>query len=166
MFSHAENLKRVFNLKSLRKRAKALIRPADAEKTREIINRYGRERHKQETLYHKNYAARVEKALQVRIDKAGAKNLTLQHRMFGNDNFDKATLTRAAHNDVQHDHARRIAQLETSENQELDTLVATAEQRQTKRSETREAPKKSFARATDRRNGSERRMPRNRSPSR
>lgn len=158
MSSHAENLKRVFDLASLRKRAKALIRPVDAEKTREIINRYGRERHKKETLYHKDYAARVEKALQARIDKAGANDVTLKHRLFGSDNFNKATLTRVAHRDVQHDHARRMTHLEQRETQELDTLVATTDQRQSKRSEARETPKESFARATNRRNGGERRQ--------
>jgi hypothetical protein len=151
MNSHAENLKRVFNLASLRKRAKALIRPADAEKTREIINRYGRERHKQETAYHKSYEGRFKLALQARIDKAGAKDLTLKHRMFGSDNFDKTALTRAAHRDVQHDHTRRMAQLEQRETQELDTLVATAEQRDVVQQHLRENPRKDFQRATDRR---------------
>ncbi len=158
MPNHAENLKRVFNRASLRKRVKALIRPADAEKTREIINRYGRETHKQETAYHKDYAARFKLALQARIDKAGAKDITLKHRMFGSDNFDKAALTRAAHRDVQHDHARRMAHLERSETQELDTLVATAEQRQSTRIKTRDTPKEGFARATNRRGGVERRQ--------
>lgn len=162
MPSTGENLKRVFNLASLRKRAKALLRPADAEKTREIINRYAREANKQEKLYRRDYKSRVEKALQARINKAGAKDLTLKHRLFGSDNFDKAALTRAARRDVQHDHARRMAHLERGETRELDTLVATAEQRQAHKSETHATPKESlvkenFKRATNRRSGIERR---------
>lgn len=158
MPSSSENVKRVFELATLRKRAQSLSRPADLEKMSEITRRYERETNKQEKLYRRDYKSRVEKALQARIDKAGAKDLTLKHRLFGSDNFDKSALTRAAHRDVQHDHARRMAHLECSETQELDTLVAKAEQRQSQRSEKRETPKEIFARATNRRMGGERRQ--------
>jgi hypothetical protein len=50
-----------------------------------------------------------------------------------------------------------MAQLETSENQELDTLVVTAEQRDALTKEQREKPRKDFQRAADRRAGPERR---------
>ncbi|MGJ8629107.1 MAG: hypothetical protein ACSHXB_19270 [Sulfitobacter sp.] len=163
MPSTTENVKRVFNLATMRNRAKGLSRPADLEKLSEITRRYEREANKQEKLYRRDYKSRVEKALQARINKAGAKDLTLKHRLFGSDNFDKAALTRAARRDVQHDHARRMAHLERGETRELDTLVATAEQRQAQSSERRETPKESlakenFARATTRRSGVERRQ--------
>ncbi|MCF6317595.1 MAG: hypothetical protein L3J30_15270 [Marinosulfonomonas sp.] len=157
MSSITEDLKRTFDLASFRQSAKNLTRAADLEKMSEITKRYAFEANKQEKLYKRDYKTRVEKALQARIDKAGAKNLTLKHRLFGSDNFDKSALTRQAHRDVQHDHARRMAQLETSENQELDTLVSTAEQRDALTKEQREKPRKDFQRATDRRAGPERR---------
>ena len=158
MSSTTENVKHVFELATLRKQAQNLTRPADLEKMHEITRRYEREGNRQEKLYRQDYDARVNKALQVRIDKAGAKDLNIKHRLFGSDNFDKAALTRAAHRDVQHDHARRMAHLQRSETKELDTLVTTAEQRQSLKSEAREAPKESFARATTRRKGMERRQ--------
>ena len=157
MSSITGDLKRTFGLATMRQRVKSLTRPVDLEKASEITTRYEREVNKQEKLYKRDYKTRVEKALQARIDKAGAKNLTLKHRLFGSDNFDKSALTRQAHRDVQHDHSRRMAQLETSENQELDTLVVTAEQRDALTKEQREKPRKDFQRATDRRAGPERR---------
>lgn len=157
MSSITEDLKRTFGLATMRQRVKSLTRPVDLEKAHEITKRYAREVNKQEKLYKRDYKARVEKALQARINKAGAKDLTFKHRLFGSDNFDKAALTRQAHLDVQHDHSRRMAQLETSENQELDTLVVTAEQRDALTKEQREKPRKDFQRATERRRGRERR---------
>ena len=157
MSSITGDLKRTFGLATMRQRVKSLTRPVDLEKAHEITKRYAREVNKQEKLYKRDYKTRIEKALQARIDKAGAKNLTLKNRLFGSDNFDKSALTRQAHRDVQHDHARRMAQLETSENQELDTLVSTAEQRDALTKEQREKPRKDFQRAADRRAGPERR---------
>lgn len=157
MSSITGDLKRTFGLATMRQRVKSLTRPVDLEKAHEITKRYERETNKQEKLYKRDYKTRVDKALQVQIDKAGAKNLTLKHRLFGSDNFDKAALTRQAHRDVQHDHSRRMAQLETRENQELDTLVSTAEQRDALIKEQREKPRKDFQRATDRRARPERR---------
>ena len=151
MSSITEDLRRTFSLATMRQRVKSLTRPVDLEKAHEITKRYAREVNKQEKLYKRDYKTRVEKALQARIDKAGAKNLTLKHRLFGSDNFDKAALTRQAHRDVQHDHARRMAQLEIRETQELDTLVATAEQRDAAKQYLREKPRKDFKRATERR---------------
>jgi hypothetical protein len=126
MSNITEDLKRTFDLASFRQRAKNLTRPADLEKMSEITKRYAREVNKQEKLYKRDYKSRVEKALQVRIDKAGVKDRTLKHRLFGSDNFDKSALTRQAHRDVQHDHSRRISQLASRETQELDVLVSTA----------------------------------------
>jgi len=157
MSSITEDLKRTFDLASFRQRAKNLTRPADLEKMSEITKRYAREGNKQEKLYKRDYKTRVEKALQVRIDKAGVKDRTLKHRLFGSDNFDKSALTRQAHRDVQHDHSRRISQLASRETQELDTLVVTAEQRDALTKEQREKPRKDFQRAADRRAGPERR---------
>jgi hypothetical protein len=141
----------------MRQRVKSLTRPVDREKAHEITKRYARETNKQEKLYKRDYETRIEKALQARIDKAGAKNLTLKHRLFGSDNFDKAALTRQAHRDVQHDHSRRMAQLETSEAQELNVLVSTDEQRESAKQQLREKPIKDFQRATVRRSKPDRR---------
>ena len=102
-------------------------------------------------------ATRVEKALQARIDKAGVKDRSFKHRLFGSDNFDKSALTRQAHRDVQHDHARRMSQLASGETRELDALVSTAEQRDATKQELREKARDDFQRATDRRAGSARR---------
>ncbi|MGR3661001.1 MAG: hypothetical protein ACU0CA_07405 [Paracoccaceae bacterium] len=71
MSSITEDLKRTFDLASFRQRAKNLTRPADLEKMNEITKRYARKVNKQEKLYKRDYKTRVEKALQVRIDKAG-----------------------------------------------------------------------------------------------
>lgn len=157
MSSITGDLKRTFGLATMRQRVKSLTRPVDLEKAHEIIKRYAREVNKQEKFYIRDYKTRIEKALQARIDKAGAKNLTLKHRLFGSDNFDKSALTRQAHRDVQHDHARRISQLASRETHELDTLVSTAEQRDVAKQHLREKPRKDFQRATERRKGPGRR---------
>lgn len=151
MSSITEDLKRTFDLASLRQRAKSFSRPADWEKADEITKRYSRETNKQEKLYRRDYKTRVEKALQARIDKAGAKDRTLKHRLFGSDNFDKAALMRQAHRDVQHDHNRRMSQLASRETQELNILVSTAEQRDATTQQLREKPRKDFQRAANRR---------------
>jgi len=157
MSSITEDLKRTFDLASLRHRAKSLTRPADWEKASEITKRYSHETSKQTILYRSDYKTRIEKALQARIDKAGAKERTFKHRLFGSDNFDKSALTRQAHRDVQHDHNRRMSQLASSETQELNVLVSTAEQRDASKQQLREKPRKDFQRATDRRMGPGRR---------
>lgn len=157
MSSITEDLKRTFDLASLRQRAKSLMRPADLEKMSEITKRYAREGNKQEKLYERDYTSRVEKALQVRIDKAGVKDRTLKHRLFGSDNFDKSALTRQAQRDVQQDHARRMSQLASSETRELDALVSSAEQRDANMQQLRDKPRDDFQLATDRRSGLERR---------
>ncbi|MCF6317104.1 MAG: hypothetical protein L3J30_12665 [Marinosulfonomonas sp.] len=157
MSSITEDLKQTFGLATLRQRAKSLTRPADWEKANEITMRYAFEANKQGKLYKHDYKIRVEKALQVRIDKAGVKDRTLKHRLFGSDNFDKSALTRQAHRDVQHDHSRRMSQLEARETQELDVLVSTAEQRDATKQELRAKTRDDFQRATDRRAGPERR---------
>ncbi len=157
MSSITEELKRTFDLASLRQRAKSLTRPADLEKMSEITKRYSRESSKQTKLYNRDYKTRVEKALQARIDKAGVKDRTLKHRLFGSDNFDKFALTRQAHRDVQHDHSRRMSQLASSETQELDVLVSTAEQRDSTKQELRDKTRDDFEYATDRRTGPARR---------
>ena len=157
MSSITEDLKRTFDLASLRQRAKSLTRPADLEKMSEITKRYAREGNKQEKLYKRDYTTRVEKALQARIDKAGVKDRSFKHRLFGSDNFDKSALTRQAHRDVQHDHARRMSQLASGETRELDALVSTAEQRDATKKELRDKTRDDFQRATDRRAGPARR---------
>ncbi len=157
MSSITEDLKRTFDLVSFRQRAKSLSRPADLEKMSEITKRYAFEANKQEKLYQRDYKTRVEKALQARIDKAGAKDRSFKHRLFGSDNFDKSALTRQAHRDVQHDHSRRISQLASGETQELDVLVSTAEQRDATKQQLRDKTRDDFQRATDRRAGPERR---------
>ena len=157
MSSITADLKRTFDLASLRHRAKSLTRPADWEKANEITKRYARETSKQEKLYKRDYITRVEKALEARIDKAGVKDRTFKHRLFGSDNFDKSALTRQAHRDVQHDHSRRISQLASRETQELNVLVSTAEQRDSAKQQLREKPIKDFQRAADRRSKPDRR---------
>ncbi len=152
-----EDLKRTFDLASLRQRAKSLTRPVDLEKMSEITKRYSRESSKQDKLYRHTYKTRVEKALQARINKAGAKSLTLKHRLFGSDNFDNVALTRQAHRDVQHDHSRRMSQLAARETQELNVVVSTAEQRDAKKQHLNEKVRGDFQRATDRRSTLDRR---------
>ena len=166
MSSTGESVKRAYDLASLRQRAKSLTRPADWEKARKIITHYQRETHKQETAYHKDYDTRFTRALQLRIDKAGSKNMALKHRQFGSDGFDKTALMRAAHRDVQHDHLKRMALLKHGETKDLDALVATAQKHGGQEAETGQTPKESFARATERRKGAERRATQTRSPSR
>lgn len=157
MPSITADLKRTFDLASLRQRAKSLTRPADWEKANEITKRYARESNKQEKLYKRDYKTRVEKALEARINKAGAKDRTFKHRLFGSDNFDKSALTRQAHRDVQHDHSRRISQLASRETQELNVLVSTVEQRDASKQQLRETIRDDFQRATDRRSRPDRR---------
>ncbi len=157
MSSITEDLKQTFDLASLRQRGNSLTRPADWGKANEITKRYSRESSKQTKLYNRDFKTRVEKALQARINKAGAKTLTLKHRLFGSDNFDNVALTRQAHRDVKHDHSRRMSQLAARETQELNVVVSTAEQRDAKKQHLHEKVRGDFQRATDQRSRSDRR---------
>lgn len=152
--SITDELKRTFDLASLRHEASQLRTPADWERANEIRNRYKREANKQEQRYFKDYDTRVRKILSQLIDKAGAKDLTFKHRWFGSDNFNKDNLTRKAHRFVQMDQQRRLDSLSESEAKDLGSFMKKIKQRDQLQGKSQ----KSFERATNRRTGSERRQ--------
>lgn len=143
----SKELKHTFDLVALRNKTKGLRTPNDWDKGNNITKRYRRETNKQTQAYYAEYDTRVSNVVKKLIDKAGAKQRDFKHRFFGADNFDKDVLIRKAHKVVQHDHHRRIAQLEKNEAQELGELIEQIEQRD----RLLEKPGRDFERASDRR---------------
>ena len=149
-----QNLRNSFDLASLQQEFKTMRKGTDFEKGTEIMKRHSLERRQIEKTYYTQYDCRVEQALKRLIDKAGGKQKTFTQRFMGADKFDKSTLLRQAHRDVQFDHKRRMRLSHNSEKSELQALSSSIN----KRDGLRDTVKTDFARSSDRRSGSERRQ--------
>lgn len=149
----SQALRHQFDLAGLRSMAKKLKRPQDWEKANAIRVRYQQEYDQINERFHTEYDARVAEMAKKLIDQAGSKQRTLRRRFFGRDAFSHGEITEKAHRLVQHDHRRRIHQLEDREAGALRGFLNQIGISDRLRSQA----KNDFSRATDRRAGVERR---------
>jgi len=138
-------LKATFDLASLRHEANYLRRPVDWEKARDIRDTHEQERKEQDQKYYSTYESRVESVIKNLINRAGAISKDHKHRWFGNDDFDKAMLSKQAHRLVQQDHQRRMTKINDREAQSLNELVSQVRQRES----VRDKPLRDFENARD-----------------
>ncbi len=97
-FDIAKELKRTFDLASLRREAQHHLSGDDWRDYQTIKKSFDDKRGHEKRGFERSYATHVETERRRLIDQAGAKAKHLKHRWFGDDGFDKAAI-----------YARRIA---------------------------------------------------------
>jgi hypothetical protein len=154
-----KELKRTFDLASLRREASKTLNVEEWRTFQKIKKGFDNQKRFEQRVYELEYDTRVEVACKRLINKAGEKNQNYKRRWFGNDNFDKSANYRQARRQVQAQHHKLLAHLETQEIRAVDGLLNRCEHRR----QLQEKPKRDFAKAADRRTGTDRRKARPRS---
>lgn len=149
----AEELRRHFDLASLRREANALRISRHWGARNEIGRRADRARRKEERLYETRYDTRVEQTRLRLIDEAGRKDRDLTPLWASEDRFSPQATLRQAQREVRAAHERRIGRIDEFESKALGDLIRKAMREQNLVNRAQEA----FTRATDRRSGMERR---------
>lgn len=117
-----------FRLSSLHKEAQSLTSEEDWQRYTEIGDRHEKLRSAERQDFKDQFDDRMSAARKKVIDEAGSK--TLEHPTpFGTDRFNSRLIDRKALAQVNKDHHRTIAQIDKSEMQELETLMAQARDR-------------------------------------
>lgn len=153
-----QQLKRTFHLAGLRHEAKHIRNSDDWSEMGKIRDRYAKAYRKEERTFRAEYLTRVEAAQKRLIDKAGSKTKDFKHRWFGNDRFNSEAILRQAQREVRAHHRVQMDLIEKRETRELETLLS----RNAPDKDQRVRSKYDFQKATNRRDGVERRVPRNR----
>lgn len=151
-------VRQAFKLASLRHEAAKNLRGEDQVAYSKVVMAYAEQRKSEIKEFRSDYRTRFEVERSRLIDKAGEKNKNFQHRWFGSDKFDRSAIDRQAHRNVRHDHEQRLARLDQQETEVVNGILERAGHRQAQR----EKPKKDFQKAVDRRQGQDRRRPRER----
>lgn len=149
----ADELRRQFDLASLRKEADALKTSRHWHQRAEIGRRTDRARTKEEQLYELRYETRVEQARLRLIDRAGKRSADLKPAWAGDDRFAPDATLRQAQREVRAAHERRLGQIDTFERSALRDLIRKAMRENNVSGRAQEA----FTRMVDRRSGMERR---------
>lgn len=147
------DLRRAFELASLKSEAKTILTAAEWQTYRKIEDVHDRQRHVEERRYRSEYETRVEAARKRLINAAGAKERNFTHRWIGADHFDKDAIERQARRSVQDAHHRRLAAIDNMQAKDVRRLLNNCEH-------SRALSKQlngDFALATDRRTEPERR---------
>lgn len=119
----AEELRRHFDLASLRREANALRTSRHWGTCNEIGRRADRARLKEERLYKSRYDTRVEQARLRLIDEAGRKSYDLKPSWANDDRFSPQATLRQAQRDVRAAHERRIGRIDEFERRELTRII-------------------------------------------
>lgn len=154
----SEELKRTFNLLSVRREAEALRTKEDWEALKEIRSRYKNETEHKVQEYEETYEAKTNAEVKKLMDKAGSDNLDFTHPDVANDAFKKERLIRQAHKQVQYEHEKEMGQLADNEIEEIEALIEKAQSRDALFGKAEQ----DFNQTVDRRDGQERRITRKR----
>ena len=147
------DLRRAFEMASLKREAKLILTPGEWQTYRKIEDVHNAQRQLEDRRYRSEYETRVETARKRLINSAAAKGRNFTHRWFGADRFDKDAIDRQARRTVQDGHHRRLAAIDKMQAQDIRRLL----QRCEKSRELSEGFTRDFSFATDRRTGPERR---------
>ncbi len=150
----SRELRRAFELASLRRESVMLRWPDQVRKATETKLRCAELRAREKELYQAQYTIRVEKERQRLIDRAGAITRELKPPWAGEDRFSPADTLRQAQINVRKRHHHRIAAIDEYERRQLGAIVDEGMHKVTVRGKSREA----FNRAADRRAGADRRQ--------
>lgn len=146
-FNISEEIKRTFDLASLKHQATKDFSAQEWKAYRKITEKFDGFRRFEQRTYEMEYKTRVEVARKRLINKAGSKAKDFKHTWFGNDQFDKSAINRQAVRNVRNSHHQLMAGIDNQQARETAKLLDTCE----KHTELREKPKQDFAKATDRR---------------
>lgn len=148
-----EELKRSFELASLRHEVQKGLSGDDWQRYSEIRERHDRTRQAISRSYEVDYPDLIAREKRRLINEAGEKTVDFKHRLFGTDKFDKDQLHRRAHNRVVEARRRDLGDVDRKEAAALRQL----QHRSEAHTRLREKPKEEFTRATERRSGEDRR---------
>ncbi len=152
-FNIDEELKRTFGLASLRLEASKKLNGEEWKKFQAITKKHAGIKRAEQRNFELEYDTRFEVSRKRLINKAGSKTRKFNHPWARNDVFDETAIKRQAKRQVKAEHQKLMSHLENKELKEVQSLMDTCEHRH----QTREKPLKDFARATDRRQGDDRR---------
>lgn len=153
-----EELRRAFELASLRREANAIQSPRQWAEVIKLQTRCRDLRSCEIDLYAARYTGRVEMRRRQLIDEAGRRDIHHRPIWASTDRFDPEATLRQAQRDVRAAHAGRIQRIEEYERKKLKDYVA----RFGRQNELRGLATGDFARAADRRTGFDRRRDRRR----
>lgn len=157
-FDITKELKQTYGKAALANEARKNLNGAEWKEFQQIKAKFEEQKLYEQRTFELEYKTRVEVARKRLINKAGEKNRDFKHRWFGSDRFDKDATLRQAKRQVRNEHAALLSHLDKQEMAEVEGLL----ERSVHRQKLRDKPKVDFARATDRRDGAERRAPRSR----
>jgi len=149
----SEELRREFDLVSLRREARALRTSRQWSEVQRLEKRCGGARAKEEALYAARYETRVEQARRRLIDQAGSRSRDLKPGWATEDRFSPDATLRQAQRDVHAAHERRMQRITDYEAGALRGLIAKSMRENNLRGVARE----DFGRSVDRRSDMERR---------
>lgn len=147
-----EELRRHFDLASLRREARALQTPEQWSEAQSITKRSNRAQAKEEALYTQRYDTRVEQARLRLIDQAGSKSRDFKPGWASDDHFSPDATLRQAHRDVKAAHDRRVNRIVDWERGALHGLIEQSMRENNQRGVARE----DFGRVVDRNSDMER----------
>lgn len=134
---NTEELRVQFRLSALHREAQSLTSDKDWQRYTEIGDRHEKLRSDERQSFKDQFDDRMAAARKKVIDEAGSK--TLEHPTpFGTDRFNPRLVERKALAQVNKDHHRTIAQIDKSEMQELETLMAQARERDRPKEQVKE----------------------------
>ncbi len=154
VLSISEELRRAFELASLRLEAKSITEPRQWQAAGRLHSRCSDARTREKELYQARYDRRVEVRRRVLVDEAGKVRRDLRPWGGGHDRFDPQATLRQAHNDVRNAHAARIQRIDDFERLELARIV----ERARRENAIRGLARTEFQQAADRRRGPDRRV--------
>lgn len=146
-------IRALFAKAALQHEAALGLQPDDWARYRDIRSESEQLRRIETQRYEREYDTRVEAARKALIDRAGGRTRGLVPRLLGVDRFDRSVIERRAHRLVQGDFQRTLDRLEAAEDQLINDLLASAQNRAPSVKRLTEG----FAEAADRRSGLDRR---------
>ncbi|MGI9506904.1 MAG: hypothetical protein ACR2RE_28010 [Geminicoccaceae bacterium] len=150
-----KEIKQTFDLATLKREASNILTGKEWEAFQKITHDHARQHRFAKRAYELEYDERVAMARVRLINKAGNKDRGFKPPWSSTDRFDKEAINRQAQKIVRHAFLNEQVRIEGSEAKEISNLIENSEAARTKR----EKLGRDFERATDRRRGSDRRIP-------
>jgi hypothetical protein len=157
--SLAEQLRRSFDLATLKRQARTLKTARHWQQANHLMLRCDALRTKELRLYRERYDTRVEVECRRLLHDSASARRELKPNWIGQDRFNAADLLRQARRNVLAHHENRLGRLDALETRELRRIVWKA----ARENQIEGTAQDAFTRAVDRRMGMDRRQQRGRS---
>jgi hypothetical protein len=148
-----QRLRQSFKASGLRVEAERLKRPVDRSSLSALMEAHRLKIWEAREVYKIEYNTRVELRLRELIDHQGKKTLDHRHPQGMADRFSPHDLRRQAERDVRHDHEKHMVRLRNQRAHDIKVLIDKARREQAVQGKAKDG----FTRATDRRDGRDRR---------